>query len=237
MTSAGQLVTGASALIAASGGAAAAYYATYGVRAQWLGPTDWRGRTDTNAVALTFDDGPTTDTDRVLDALAAHEVPATFFMIGKRAEERTETARRVAASGHEIGNHSYSHPIYLYRTAAETRLEIARAQEAIAAATGVRPIWSRPPCGVRTPAYFSAARAHGLRTVQWTVAGFDWKDWTAMDIVRHILRRASAGSIVLLHDGDSEGKRDRSQTVAAIPGIVKGLRERGLGIVPLGQLL
>lgn len=235
MTSAGQMMAGASALIAAGG--VATYYATYGVRAQWLGPAAWHGRADTNAVALTFDDGPTDDTERVLDALAAHAVSATFFMIGKRAEERSRTARRVTAAGHEVGNHSYSHPIYLFRTPAETHRQIARAQEAIAAATGVRPIWSRPPCGVRTPAYFDAARMHGLRTVQWTVAAFDWKNWAAADIVRHVVRHASAGSIVLLHDGDSAGKRDRSQTVAAVPGIINGLRNRGLQITPLGQLL
>ena len=70
MTSAGQMMTGASALMAA--GAAATYYATFGVRSQWLGLTAWHGRADTNAVALTFDDGPTDDTERVLDALAPH---------------------------------------------------------------------------------------------------------------------------------------------------------------------
>ncbi len=235
MTSAGNMMAGASALVA--GGSAAAYYATYGVRAQWLGPADWHGRADTSSVALTFDDGPSADTERMLDVLAAYDVPATFFMIGKRVEERAETARRVASAGHEIGNHSYSHPIYLYRTAAETRRQISRAQEAIETATGVRPIWSRPPCGVRTPAYFKAAREHGLRTIQWTVAGFDWKNRPAADIVRHVVRCAFPGSIVLLHDGDSAGKRDRSQTVAAVPGIVRGLRDRGLRITPLGQLL
>lgn len=235
MIAAAPMIAGASALIA--GGTAATYYATYGVRTQWLGPAAWHGRMDTNSVALTFDDGPAEDTERLLDVLAAHDVPATFFMIGKRVQERSHTACRVAAAGHEIGNHSYSHPIYLYRTAAETRDQIARAQEAIATVTGVRPVWSRPPCGVRTPAYFKATREHGLRTVQWTVTGFDWKNRTAADIIRDVVRRASAGSIVLLHDGDSAGKRDRSQTVAAVPGIIEGLRDRGLHITSLRQLL
>jgi peptidoglycan/xylan/chitin deacetylase (PgdA/CDA1 family) len=236
MTTIAQALLGASALVTGVAGAAT-YYATYGVRTQWLGPSDWRGRGDTGSVALTFDDGPTADTERVLDTLAAHDVRATFFMIGLRAERRAATARRVASGGHEIGNHSYSHPIYLYRTAAETYRQVSRAQDAIASSTGVRPIWSRPPCGVRTPAYFRAARALGLRTVQWTVAGFDWKNWPARDIIRHVVSHASAGSIILLHDGDSAGRRDRSETVAAIPGIVHGLRDRGLHITPLRQLL
>jgi peptidoglycan/xylan/chitin deacetylase (PgdA/CDA1 family) len=90
---------------------------------------------------------------------------------------------------------------------------------------------------VRTPAYFTAARELNLRTVQWTVAGFDWKRLTAREIARRVLKRARAGSIILLHDGDSAGKRDRGETVAALPIIIEGLNERGLRIAPLSQLL
>jgi peptidoglycan/xylan/chitin deacetylase (PgdA/CDA1 family) len=96
---------------------------------------------------------------------------------------------------------------------------------------------ARPPCGVRTPAYFAAARSLGLRTVQWDVAGFDWKRHDAERIARDVLRAARAGSIILLHDGDSDGKRDRRQTIKALPLIIEGLRERGLRIVPLSELL
>ena len=236
MTPGMPLALGASTVGAAAAGAAA-YYATYGVRTQWLGPADWRGRADTRAVALTFDDGPAPDTERILDVLAALDVRAAFFMIGRHAERNPATAKRVAAAGHEIGNHSYSHPIYLYRTAAETYRQVARAQDVIADTTGVRPIWSRPPCGVRTPAYFRAARALGLRTVQWTVAGFDWKIRRAQDIARHVVGRAEAGSIILLHDGDSAGRHGRLPTAIAIPAIVNGLRDRGLRIASLGDLL
>src|SRR6266850_11710 len=218
-------------------GAAAIYHATYSVRSQWLGSTDWRGRTDLQAVALTFDDGPGPDTDRVLDVLAEHKICATFFMIGCHVEHFPQTARRIVAGGHEIGNHSYSHPIYLYRSAGETRRQLERAQDVIAATTGVTPNLARPPCGVRTPAYFRAARQHGLRTVQWDVAGFDWKWKSGGEIARAVLRKARTGSIVLLHDGDSERKHDRHATVAALPLVIEGLRTRGLHIVPLTRLL
>src|SRR6267143_399562 len=164
------LATGSVAMAAAG-----LYYATFAVRSQWLGRTCWRGRRDTNAVALTFDDGPSPDTERVLDVLAAHNLRATFFMIGRHVELFPQTAKRIVAEGHEIGNHSYSHPIYLYRSPRETRQQLGRAQAIIAATTGVEPKLARPPCGVRTPAYFQAARKLGLRTVQWDVAGFDWK--------------------------------------------------------------
>jgi len=103
--------------------------------------------------------------------------------------------------------------------------------------TGVTPRLARPPCGVRTPAYFAATRSLRLRTVQWDVAGFDWKRRSAKQIADEVLHRVRAGSIILLHDGDSEGKRDRRETVAALPLVIDGLHARGLRIVPLTQLL
>jgi peptidoglycan/xylan/chitin deacetylase (PgdA/CDA1 family) len=226
---------GSASLLAAC--AAFIYYATYGVRSQWLGRTDWRGRVDTGAVALTFDDGPSEDTERILEILAEHNLRATFFMIGRHVERFPQIARRIVAGGHEIGNHSYSHPIYLYRSPRETRRQVERAQAVIKETTGVQPKIARPPCGVRTPAYFAAARRLGLRTVQWDVAGFDWKRHSANMIARDVLRRVRAGSIILLHDGDSDGKCDRNATAAALPLIIEGLRERGLSIVPLAELL
>jgi len=216
---------------------AAVYYATYAVRSQWLGPTVWHGRRDTRSVSLTFDDGPSEDTELILDVLKAHHVLATFFMIGRNVERFPQTARRIVAGGHEVGNHSYSHPIYLYRRAQWTRQELEFTQEAIMEATGLLPAIARPPCGVRTPAYFSEARRLGLRTVQWDVAAFDWNSLKAKQISRNVLRRARAGSIILLHDGDSEGKRNRRETAKALPLIIKGLHNSGLSIVPLAELL
>ncbi len=234
MSDAFPLIAGA----ACSGAAAASiYYATYAVRSQWLGPTVWRGRADTASVALTFDDGPAPDTERILDLLDGYGLRATFFMIGRQVERFPQTARRAADSGHEIGNHSYSHPIYLYRSGRETRRQLERTQQIIADVTGVEARFARPPCGVRTPAYFRAARSLGLQTVQWTVAGFDWKTSNPEQITRDVLRQARAGSIILLHDGDSENRRDRSATVAALPLIVQGLKEKGLQITPVSQLL
>ncbi|GEM_PF-91809 len=228
------MIAGAGSLAA---GAAGVYYATAAVRSQWLGATDWRGRADTASVALTFDDGPSADTERILEVLRAYDLKATFFMLGRQVELFPETARRVAADGHEIGNHSYSHPIYLFRGAGATRRQLERAQEIIATVTGAQPRLARPPCGVRTPAYFAAAAKLGLRTVQWDVAGFDWKERTSKEIADSVLQGATAGSIILLHDGDSARKRDRRATVAALPLIIEGLKARGLNIVPLTQLL
>ena len=89
------------------------HHATYAVRSQWLGPTDWRGPVDVKSIALTFDDGPADDTARILDHLAALEVRAAFFMLGRQVERHPRIARRIVEEGHEVGNHSYSHPIFL----------------------------------------------------------------------------------------------------------------------------
>ncbi|MDX6557021.1 MAG: peptidoglycan-N-acetylglucosamine deacetylase [Blastocatellia bacterium] len=226
------LATGSMAMAAAS-----VYYSAVAVRSQWLGRTCWRGRTDTNSVALTFDDGPSPDTEGILDVLAKYNLSATFFMVGREVESFPGIAQRVLAEGHEVGNHSYSHPSYLFQRAAQTHAQIRRAQSVIAETIGVRPQMARPPYGVRTPAYFRAARALDLQTVQWDVAGFDWKRITPRQIADNVLRKAQPGSIILLHDGDSAGKNTRKNTVDALPLIIKGLRDRDLQIAPLSQLL
>ncbi len=235
MTPALAVAIGGSTL--ASTAAVCLHHATYGVRSQWLGHTIWRGRTDTRSIALTFDDGPASDTEGVLAFLAANGLRATFFMVGQQVERCSELARRIVAEGHDIGNHSYSHPIYLYCTPTETYRQLARTQDIITTVTGVTPTWVRPPCGVRTPAYFAAARRLGLRTVQWTVSGFDWQRRSAADIAQQILRRVSAGSIVLLHDGATTGTGDRRATVAALPALVDGLRQQHLGVSALSDLV
>jgi peptidoglycan/xylan/chitin deacetylase (PgdA/CDA1 family) len=213
------------------------YHATYNVRSQLLGETVWRGRTDTNAVALTFDDGPSLDTPAVLDALREQRVKATFFLIGRQTERFPQIAQRIVAEGHEVGNHSYSHPIYLFRSGRETRRQLERTQAMIEQTTGVRATFSRPPCGVRTWSYFRAARELGLRTVQWSVAGFDWQRLSASEIADKVLKDVQAGSIILLHDGDSINKHDRRETVKAVPLIIAGLRERKLRVAPLREVL
>jgi len=226
--------------IVASSIAAAAtttYYATYAVRSQWLGHTIWRGRTDTDEVALTFDDGPSEDTQELLDTLEELKLKATFFMIGQNVEQHPRIARRVAEAGHQIGNHSYSHPIFLYRSAHETTQQLCHAQRVIAETTGVQPQFARPPCGVRTPAYFAATRDLNLRTIQWSDTGFDWKHRHAESIARDAVRRARGGSIILLHDGDTARKQNRKQTVAAVPLIVSHLKSRRLSVASLDRLL
>lgn len=216
---------------------AAIYYAAYAVRSQLFGPTAWRGRTDTNAVALTFDDGPSFDTGPLLDVLHENNIKATFFLIGKQVEKFPLIAQRIVAEGHEIGNHSFSHKIFLYCSRRRIEVELNKAQEIITNTTKVAPRIVRPPCGVRTRGYFNVTRKLRLKTIQWTTAGFDWKKCTAEQIAQTVVANAGPGAIILLHDGDSSGKSDRKATIESIPLILAGLNAKNLEIVSLKKLL
>ncbi len=213
------------------------YYLTYAVRSQVLGATVWCGNANNNSVALTFDDGPSTETEDLLDVLQQENVKATFFLVGKNVEKYPETARRIVRENHAIGNHSFSHPNYLFTGAKRTRRELEKTQKIIENTTGITPRIARPPYGVRSKAYFAAAKALNLRTIQWSDTGFDWKSLTAQKIAEKVLETAQADSIILLHDGDCAEKANRTATVEAIPLIVKGLQEKGLQVAPLAELL
>ena len=107
----------------------------------------WQGATDRHAVALTFDDGPSPYTSKILAVLARHQVKATFFVVGKRVDQYPDLARRVVAAGHVIANHSYSHRNLNLETSADVASELARTESIIARTTGVKPALFRPPFG------------------------------------------------------------------------------------------
>lgn len=215
---------------------AVVYYLTYAVRSQILGATVWRGNARNNSVALTFDDGPSPDTLTILDFLRGENIKATFFLIGREVEKYPEIAKQIVAEGHDIGNHSLTHPIYLFCTPQRTRRELERTQEIIENATGILPKLARPPCGVRTPAYFAAAENLNLQTVQWSDAGFDWKKISAEQIAEKVLKNVRGDSIILLHDGDDTLKNNRRETVKSLPLILDGLRAKNLRVAPLAEL-
>ena len=226
------IITGTAVAIGLVGG----YYAAYSIRSQVFGKTIWRGKTNSKAIALTFDDGPSEDTESVLDVLREYDVKATFFMIGSQVERLPDVARRVVREGHQIGNHSLSHSIYLYQAPSATKRELEESQQVIARVTGVTPTVARPPCGVRTPVYFATARRLGLKTIQWTVTGFDWKPISAKEIAENVLKEVLPGSIVLLHDGDDTLKSNRVETTRALPLIIEGVRSKNLKITALKEL-
>ena len=174
-------------------------------------------------LALTFDDGPNPKwTPRLLDVLAKHDVKATFFMLGGRAEAEPQLVRRVAAEGHLIGNHSWSHPNLALTAAGKIRQELARTSETLEQITGKRITYFRPPFGARRPAVFRIARELGLRVVTWNAMTSDWSEPSADRIARQLtskiegLRRHGRAANIVLHDGGHrEQAADRSASVAA----------------------
>lgn len=189
-------------------------------------------------MSLTFDDGPTAFTEKILDILRARNVTATFFVCGRNVERYPQILRRAQAEGHTIGNHTYSHPLPYFHRRAFFASQIDRTQEAIGKVTGLRPTLFRPPYGKRWFGLRSVLRQRGLHCVKWSNTGQDWAEGS--DVVGNTLKGLGPGSIILLHDGSRDlpsEQVDRSRTVSALPAIIDGARESGLTFVPLAEFL
>jgi peptidoglycan-N-acetylglucosamine deacetylase len=204
--------------LASAAAASYAGYATMAPRSQLYGSTLTHG-SDPGQLALTYDDGPNDPhTLHLLDVLARHNARATFFLIGQYVRQRPEIARAVQAAGHEIGNHTYTHPNLIFVSAARLRRELEDCNKAVEDALGITPQLFRPPFGGRRPSVLQTARALGLKTVMWSVSGSDWSAESPEAILNKLEPRLSSGraEIVLLHDGGhTRFGVDRSHTVEA----------------------
>ena len=193
------------------------------------------GPREEKLVALTFDDGPHPPyTGRVLDVLDRYGVPATFFCVGLHASGHPDEVARIAASGHRLANHTWSHPFLPDLSVAELSAQLERTDEAIEEVAG-RPARRlfRPPYGSRTAELLSWVGGDGDRTVVlWDVEAADWSMPGADAIAGTVLHQVRPGSIVLLHDGGG----DRSQTAEALPAIVEGLLAQDYRFVVVDEL-
>jgi len=197
----------------------------------------WRGPRERRAVSLTFDDGPDPEwTPRVLDVLAREGVRAAFFLIGQRARRVPEQARRIADSGHDLGNHTWSHPSLWRCGPAHTEREIADGHAAIADAAGAPPRFFRPPWGKTNLAMFGVARELGTPNVFWTVQPESRRPVVPAEQARRGLARARGGAIYDLHDADGVPGAGR-RLVEYLPALIAGLRAQGYALVPLRELL
>jgi peptidoglycan/xylan/chitin deacetylase (PgdA/CDA1 family) len=189
-------------------------------------------------VALTFDDGPDdASTPKFLDALDALGLHATFFMLGDMARRSPGLAADVVAAGHEVGVHGDRHRTQLRLSPRTITDDIARARDSVADATGVRPLWFRPPYGTLSWAGMRAARRAGLRTVLWTAWGRDWRaEATPESVIADVLDGYVDGGTVLLHDSDCVSSPQCWQsTLAALPALVAELDARSLRVGPVGE--
>jgi peptidoglycan/xylan/chitin deacetylase (PgdA/CDA1 family) len=229
------------ALIGASAGAlATAGFLTYAVRGRSstvFGPSVYRGTRSRPALALTFDDGPSESTPDLLQILHRHSVPATFFMCGYNVRRLPVIAGEVAAAGHEIGNHSESHPRLNFHSPQFIHRELAQAQETIRGATGAIPHLFRAPYGVRWFGLRQAQQRLDLLGVMWTILGRDWR-WPAERVSRLLLERAANGAIICLHDGRRvERSPDVRATLEAVASVIPALKERGFRFETVSQIL
>ena len=198
-------------------------------QSQLFGETLVVGR-DPRQLFLTYDDGPNDPhTLKLLDLLAKHDAKATFFLIGRYVRQRPDIARRMVASGHAIGNHTYTHPNLIFLSSGGLARELDGCNKAIEDAVGQRPTLFRPPFGGRRPDTLSTARKLGLLPVMWSVTSFDWKP-TRPEVIaayteRALRKRKQGGHIVLLHDGShATFGADRSATVGATEMLLEKFR-------------
>jgi peptidoglycan/xylan/chitin deacetylase (PgdA/CDA1 family) len=181
--------------------------------------------------AITFDDGPHPQgTPAVLDTLARSSVQATFFLVGEQVRRNPALAAEIVAAGHVVGLHCDRHRNLLRLAPWQVREDIARAEEAIANATGASIQLYRPPYGVANAWALRIARRRGWRTLLWSQWGRDWEAAaTPASIAALVTRGASAGSVLLLHDADDySAPGSWRRTAAALPGVLETLAGRGL---------
>jgi peptidoglycan-N-acetylglucosamine deacetylase len=178
-------------------------------------------------VALTFDDGPHPEgTPAVLEALAAADATATFFLVGEQVARWPEVAAQIALAGHEIGIHGYIHGLLLRRRVAALSSDLDAAFDVIAAATGREPTLYRPPYGVFSSGALALVRERGWQPLLWSAWGRDWRARaTPEGIAQCAVRKLRGGDVVLLHDADHYSARGSwRKTAAALPLILETVR-------------
>ena len=218
---------------------AAAAFSTWAVRGRSssvFAPSIYRGPRDGRAIALTFDDGPSPSTPAILELLNRHEARATFFQCGMHVRRLPAIAQEVIGAGHEIGNHTDTHPPLWFRSSAFIADEIARAQQCIGEAAGVNARWFRAPYGVRWVGLRDAQRRFGLTGAMWTAIGRDWT-LPADAVLRRLERHAEPGAIFCLHDGRERATTpDISVTLDAVRELLPRLRDAGYKLCSLSEL-
>lgn len=191
----------------------------------------YKVETKQKVFALTFDDGPDPSyTPKILRILKEKKAPATFFMVGQMVRAHAPTGKLVAQAGHPIGGHSWTHPM---RTKSPV-MEIERTNAMLKEKLNVVPTMFRPPYGILKNGLAREASKHSEDVILWSADSSDWKRGSsAASIKNNVLRSLTPGGIALMHDGGG----NRSSTVAALPGIIDGIRNRGYKLVTVPELL
>jgi peptidoglycan-N-acetylglucosamine deacetylase len=227
-------LAGAATLAAVTAG-----YQSMAPKGQMFGPTFTGLPRGSKQIALTYDDGPNDPhTLRLLDVLARQDVHATFFLIGRYAQQRPDIAGEIVKAGHVVGNHTFTHPLLIFKSAAEIRQELSGCRSALQDAVGEHSNLFRPPFGGRRPAVLRIAREMSLEPVMWNVTGYDWNAPPAEVIERKVAKQIRGGDVILLHDGGHKHMgADRAQTVLATEQLIKRRKSEGYEFVTVPQML
>ena len=187
-----------------------------------------------NKIALTFDDGPHPKyTMQILEVLDEYHIPATFFFVGENVSYYSDTAREVAKRGHEIGNHTYSHPCASKQSEKALREELAKCDEIIQSVTGVTPKLFRPPQGSWNQRVYDIARERNYSVILWDLDTLDWAKTPSDKIANYILENAKSGNIILMHDYHSGG----CTSIDALRMFIPNLIEQGYQFVTVSDLI
>ena len=216
---------------------ATAAYGSISRSSQLFGPSVYRGQGQRRSVALTFDDGPSEGTMPILEYLDRENVWATFFQCGMNVKRLPTIAGRVAAAGHQLGNHSYSHPRLTFKSTAFIEHEFSEAQHVITEETGITPMVMRPPFGCRWMGTREVQQKLALLSVMWTIIGNDWR-WPSDQIASHVLSHTAPGSIICLQDGRRTQRNPNvDTTLRALRKIVPVLKDNGFKFEVISDLM
>ncbi len=187
--------------------------------------------TDEKKVAISFDAAwGNEQTAELLDILDRYGVKATFFLVGQWVDNYPDSVKEIASKGHDVENHSSTHPYMTKLSLSEMTAEIQSCNEKIQALTGKSPTLFRPPYGDYNNDVVGAVKSLGMYCIQWDVDSLDWKDLSSADIAKRVTSRLQSGSIVLLHNG-------AKNTPSALPEIIEGIKAQGYEPVPISELL
>ncbi len=199
------------------------------IKSQFFTPTISKLKNE-KQIAITFDDGPHTNTPEILEILDKHNAKATFFCIGSQVEAHPEIAKLIVEKGHTIGNHSYSHSTsWGWMSTKKIKKEISQTQESIAKVTGVKPHLFRPPFGVTNPQVSRALKQSELQTVGWNLRSLDTKIKEPKKLWERVKSKLEGRAIILFHDTMPHSNK-------VVNALLNTCAKRGIEIVPIDTL-
>lgn len=170
------------------------------------------------------------DTQQLIDILKTENIQATFFVVGAWVDKYPESVKALSDAGHEVMNHSATHPHMPDLSTEQMTEEVQSCNEKIKAITGVQPTLFRPPYGDYNNAVISTMRSIGMYSIQWDVDSLDWRNPAPSEITQRVVENAQNGSIILFHNA-------AVNTPAALPSVIAGLKAKGFSFLPVSKLI